>query len=68
MSEGKRDQSHQSINASGAPRTRRVCSVADAKLVDDPVKRRLLHAFRHARSATRRMVLQMLEASTTLRT
>lgn len=35
---------------------------ADAELVDDPVERRLLQAFRHARSATRRMVLQMLEA------
>ncbi len=41
---------------------------ADAELVDDPVERRLLHAFRHARSVTRKMVLQMLEARATSRT
>lgn len=35
---------------------------ADAELVDSPIERRLLHAFRHSHSATRKMVLQMLEA------
>lgn len=41
---------------------------ADAELVDDPVERRVLRAFRHARPATRKMVLQMLEAGATSRT
>ncbi len=41
---------------------------ADAELVDDPLERRVLRAFRHARPATRKMVLQMLEAGATSRT
>jgi len=40
---------------------------ADAELVDDPVEQQLLHAFRHSRSSTRKMVLQMLEAQGTYR-
>ncbi len=34
----------------------------DAELVDDPTERRLLHAFRHARTSTRKMVWHLLEA------
>lgn len=39
----------------------------NAELVDDPIERHLLTAFRRARSTTRKMVLQILEARSTSR-